>query len=395
MSLLTVSKGRGDIMSIQKTLSILIATLFTTVGMQAIGFAKSQDDDSVRSWGRWATLVKPAAGPQIPIPLAGGLGLPDGTDLFRPIVNDDDGGDGGGNQVRSGQCAAGVICGYALIQFIQEETSLVDGSKVSTSIGRQAATPVLAPIPVGAGSGSGPKSLNLQAGPDTQTSLSVVSNTDVSLEQTIVDADVTFTGNAGNAHFWTATTTNQFISGTTLDVMGKLFAYGTSRESAFTFDLSVPSFTNASTSTGFIYGETTDLDELNVGNVQATYDGSTLLSGVPVTLNIDFGTGTFDGSVNNGVNGAVTVTTDINGVDNLTGAVGFEVSGIIDGANIVSTNISAADATSISGTFDGSFYGGDGSILAGSYNVDKATADAAGNNQDLFVTTETPAAQPN
>lgn len=68
--------------------------------------------------------------------------------------------------------------------------------------------------------------------------------------------------------------------------------------------------------------------------------------------------------------------------------VGFEASGVINGANLVSTGVSAAGAQAISGTVAGSFFGGEANILAGGLNIDKTNEAYSGNYQDLFVTSD-------
>ena len=346
----------------QKTiLALALASLATTA------VAKSQDEDSVYSWGKWATLVKPAAGPQVPAPQISGLGVPGfgagDTQQFTPmpIVPEE----GGGNtDLPEGRCAAGVVCGYALIAF-------KEGFNAASS--SQDATPSLMPIPEGS---------------IGTTSLAINSNTNIPLAMNIVNSPVAYGTTTGDVLKWSSVIKSAFslINASTADVGGAQAVFGRSL-------FSTPSAGGGMdvTSARFVSGETTgidDLNALNAGDVQATYSGLTSLSGTAVEINVDFGEGTWAGSWNGGTDAVVNTSISSDGVTVLSGGVGFEASGIVNGANIVGTSVSAADAVAISGTVDGSFFGGDAGMLAGTVNIDKETNTYDGKYQDIYVTAD-------
>lgn len=142
----------------------------------------------------------------------------------------------------------------------------------------------------------------------------------------------------------------------------------------------------------FVYGTTSTMEEmeaLNVGNVIATYVGYTMDYGTDMVIEVDFGSATFNASVNEGSDGSTWVMTDENGVTYVMGEVGYNASGTISGANITANNISANDGT-VSGTMEGAFFGANASILAGQHDIVK-TVDGAGGytharHVDNFVT---------
>jgi len=345
--------------NMQKTvLALVIGSMATTA------LAKSKDEDSVYSWGKWATLVKPAAGPQVPAPQISGLGVPGfgagDSQQFTPmpIVPEEGGG------VPDGTCAAGSPCGYALfvLREMSSETSL------------QAATPSLNPIPV----------------ENDSTTLAINSNTAIPLSLNITDTPVVFNSVVGDTVNWISfkalTDFVSIINGTTVDVAGVPFAYG--NVIAFTGNAETGF---SSSFSRFIVGDATGLDDLaglNAGDVQATYQGVSQFSRTAVEINVDFGAGTWDGSWNGGVDSNIRTFTTSDGANVVYGQVGFEASGIVNGANIVGTSVSAADAVAISGTVDGTFFGGNAGVLGGVVNIDKQTAEYNGNYQDLFVTAD-------
>jgi len=185
------------------------------------------------------------------------------------------------------------------------------------------------------------------------------------------------------------TISTERIGGGTVDVAGVPCTYVLANNDTRDYTESTGILRTDNTRGSFIHGTATALDvldSLHAGNVQATYEGFTLRDMNPVNISVDFGNQSWNGSWNGGTDSTVTAFVDSNGVTNLTGGVGFQASGVINGPNIVSTDISATDATSISGNVNGSFFGGDAGVLAGAANVDKTTVDYSGNYQDLYVT---------
>jgi len=363
-----------------KTISKLVALSLMTVAVS--GFAIT-DDDSVHSWGPWSTLVQPAAGPQAPTPttLAGpvvpGFGTGD-TNQFTPVVETP----GTGVTPVEGRCVAGSVCGYALIS---QAISIDGDDPVNSSL--QSATPILAPIPVDNNQivlmlDGVPNFLNNVAA--VNTSLTVNSDTNLVISESLNVPVNFFRGTSWN-YFMFGNNRVVGLNGTTIDVAGTPFAYG----SSFNVDLS----DSGSINTNFIYGEATglgDLNALNTGNVTAAYNGVSLRSGTSVNINVDFGAGTWNGSWNRGRDGGSRVSMSSDGVNVLSGNIGFEASGTLNGSNIVSTSVSAADASAIAGTVNGSFFGGDAGVLAGAVDITKSVAGDGGYTdgvyQDLYVT---------
>jgi len=378
-------------MNIQKAVSTLIVALFTAASIQSVAFAKAKDDDSVRSWGRWATLVQPAAGPQVANIALAGLGLP-----FVELIPDTP----EPPPVAAGSCDAGAACGYAVIsqERFQVSFDLADNNlqEITTTHGPQLATPNLDPIPEFRvpEQGDGPFVLNIE-GPEQDSvpiTLTVDSNsTSVSLDPTNYNVSIlpVFPG----VTIWGNGDDGLEIFGLSVDVLGKLVAGGfvfsevNAPEAPFFVD-------EKSIEAAFFVGETSSLDdlaiaELNAGNVVANYSGFTFLSGTFVDIDVDFGEGTFIATVNDGIDGSISEQLNTDGSTSLIGEVGFVASGDINGVNIVANNISAADADAISGDFIGSFFGGEAAVLAGSIDIDKTTEAVDGNYSDIYATVDT------
>ncbi len=348
---------------------VVVASL---VSIATSGFAITEDD-SVHSWGPWTTLVQPAAGRTAPVsttvagPVTPGFGAGD-TNQFTPVVTTPS---TTPTTPSSGDsCVAGSACNYALIYSRGDgETSL------------QAATVTLNPIPVRQQvseqqpPGDGP--VAIQVAPAFETSLNINSTSSLPLSISVNNVLVNFI----NSTLWRYNAGRDFVQGNTVDAGGSAFVYGLSEISEADRTRTIGYFI-AGSLTG-----TDELDAFNVGEVEASYEGFTLNSGVEVAIDVDFGAGTWNGSWNDGNDGGVRAVMSTDGVNVLKGAVGFNAEGVIDGANLVSTSISASDATSISGTIDGSFFGGGASVLAGSLEIKKSTQNYTdGEYQDLYVT---------
>lgn len=119
-----------------------------------------------------------------------------------------------------------------------------------------------------------------------------------------------------------------------------------------------------------------DMAALMRGNVNATYAGHSLTDGdafTPMTMNVQFGQGTWNAMFNNGAN----TTTQINNGDSTTTtkvAVGFSVQGGVINGSSFSTNagstFSATDGA-VTGKVNGSFYGPQAAAVGGAYDVTK------------------------
>lgn len=390
-------------MNSQRIVSIIVAAMVAMTGLQTTVLAKTKekkpaDEDSVYSWGPWEVLVSPAAGPQAQVPnavLGGelappGFGAGDAGQFTPTLIVSLPVPPPPGTQpppLPTGPCDAGAGCSYGLIDR-KTVTTQGEVTLETSSIGPQSAGVTLSSIPLEDGEYTG------------MVDLTVSSNTAIPLELMISDQYF----RSGVSGKWKTSESTviplsggglsvitKVINGVTLDVGGVPFAYGNSNIHTRSFASPISPLVTDDRTAGFIYGTTTipdELESLNAGNVQATYEGFTLRDLNPVVINVDFGAGTWNGSWNGGTDSTVMAVVDSNGVTNLSGGVGFDASGDISGANIVSTDISAADATAISGTVDGSFFGGDAGVLAGAANVDKTTADYSGNYQDLYVTSD-------
>ena len=119
-----------------------------------------------------------------------------------------------------------------------------------------------------------------------------------------------------------------------------------------------------------------DMAALMRGNVNATYAGHSLTNGdafAPMTMNVQFGQGTWNGMFNNGAN----TTIQIDNGDSTTTtkvAVGFSVQGGVINGSSFSTNagstFSATDGA-VTGKVNGSFYGPQAAAVGGAYDVTK------------------------
>ncbi|MGH6649161.1 transferrin-binding protein-like solute binding protein [Aquabacterium sp.] len=115
-----------------------------------------------------------------------------------------------------------------------------------------------------------------------------------------------------------------------------------------------------------------DMAALKRGNVSATYAGHSLTNGsafVPMTMDVNFGTSTWNATFNGGANSTVNVG------DVAKTAVGFSVQGgVINGSSFTTTGastFSATDAGSVAGRVNGSFYGPQAAAVGGAYDVTK------------------------
>ena len=159
-----------------------------------------------------------------------------------------------------------------------------------------------------------------------------------------------------------------------------------------------------------VIGTTTsdgDMAALRAANATATYtgfDGYALNNSSPnVKLSVNFGNGTFTGSVNNGVDGGVEWQTTARGTQ-VAGAVGVNIDkGVITGANFVSTALSATDGSIKAGSVvQGAFFGPNAAAAGGVVNITKTSNSGRYTNatfvspflavKDSLIKVKTPAA---
>ena len=120
-----------------------------------------------------------------------------------------------------------------------------------------------------------------------------------------------------------------------------------------------------------------DQYDVPVGEVTARYEGYTGNGAdypdTDVVINVDFTNATWSGSWNGGETDESDVDryTDSRGIDYISGEVGFNASGTIEGINISADTITANDSDNISGTVDGSFFGDQAQVLGGVSDITK------------------------
>lgn len=299
--------------------------------------------DSVTSWGPWTEFEPPAAGTPPPAQ------LPTTADLYRTLP-----------QTTTGNGTTPQLIGfggyYALIRGGESGEELngphsitLSGSQTTASTGGTFMPDafVLNVIP-GTGDYPPPTSvaLSLQNGvyissstlsPEGQTLLALVNNPDAPVDERATQ--VSFYQLVAYIAAPDGTESPQVVK--QLGVIG----YGTPAG---------------------------DMAALKNGGVTATYTGNALTDGngfTPMTMNVNFGTGTWSGTVNGGANSNVVVG------DVTKTAVGFNVSGGVITGSTFSTNaastFSSTDGGSISGKMGGAFFGPQAAAAGGTYDVTK------------------------
>jgi hypothetical protein len=130
-----------------------------------------------------------------------------------------------------------------------------------------------------------------------------------------------------------------------------------------------------------------EMASLRASNATATYTGYDL-NGLQakvkpnVTLSVNFGNGTFTGSVNGGADrGIVQPQTTTSGTQ-LAGLVGVNIDkGVITGANFMSTALSATDGKIGAGSVvQGAFFGPSAAAAGGVVNITKTSNSGAYTN---------------
>jgi hypothetical protein len=356
-------------------LAAAIGIALATAAATAVG-AMQDEKDSVYSWGPWAKMVSPAAGPQ-------GVGFLSFAGLYEYepalVVQNE------------GLCAAGGACGFATYRVTyssQYQGGEFNLFSIGGYDGGESSRYGYVPAMFGATGETGD--------PGWITPLYNVSFNVVPMNETAVHPAVTSTEMNGAAYWLFGSTyfsvggqdggQHSGLSGVYLDELAGakgsdqyfLLATGWSDK---TTEYSDCVKLVADREGAFVYGVTPTLEALHAGSVTAAYSGHAMYSGVPVVINVNLGNSTWNGSWNNGVDGFTHAVYYANGTYR-TGQVGFDASGTINGVNITSTSVSASDAETVSGNVTGAFFGTSGQSLAG---VSDVTKDGQ-RNVDLFVT---------
>lgn len=323
--------------------------------------------DSVAAWGPWADFVQPAAGAPAVGFLALGAGeayrpLPIPIVPIVPIV-----------PVASG-CEAGMACGYAVFQnssYSSEGYGGYYGYGGSYGDGGEHPATFTARIP--------------STFDDSATTAWRVTSLD-GTAPTYPES-----GELGNPYF-----SGNYFHFDRYDSVdgaeGHAYIGGNVNEDNIPvatgyFGRNLYSYMNGNNCEGDCYGYTsdstygvfvagivtsaTDMSALRANGISAVYTGSAFNYGTPVTMQVNFGPGTWSGSWNNGADGN-TWTHTPSGTTQLyvRGQVGFNASGTITGSNIQSTSVSATDGA-VSGMVKGSFFGSQAAALGGVVDITK------------------------
>ncbi|MBI5040886.1 MAG: hypothetical protein HZB57_06725 [Gammaproteobacteria bacterium] len=417
--------------------SVLAISIALAVSGVAGAATKSNEDDSVHEWGRWAVLM-PAAGPEAGpdvavIPAGNDLGSCESSENCPKIVS---------NSVEppqppppppppvvEGHCQAGASCGYATYEYSYSTYNSGGYGEDSSTSGHGARVPANIDLNVQftqveevqaaaidtppADNGDQAATADFTVDPTEphdnyppvtdHTEGSVTDNGDGTLQWDTSSYTYSNTGPDGGEG---SSSTNAGINGGMAPALTEDTAAGDWYDGAegygYNYNDGYSYYSESSRSQGnYVAGTATNmafLDSLNAGNVQADYTGFAMQSGVPVAIHVNFGNDTWRGAWNNGQDGSVSVDTDENGVKHVEGQVGFRASGYLSGPNIVSNRLSADDATKVTGRVDGSFFGSHAQVLGGVGDITKTvtantvheggTTYNAARNADVFVTVE-------
>lgn len=334
--------------------------------------------DSASQWGIWEELEPTAAGPQTPQPLLAGRSEP-----YRPL--------GTVTPVApvtpttpqpptAVDCSAGNLCGFGVIYLSQSFDESARAQALSEGDAPDRLSFKLVPSEIVAGTGSSwlPESFNLTTegvrgdvpafsayGPMTYNGGSSHYREFMNDSETVMEF--------GNIDTQLGRVNEELGPDTTIDHFeGNLSRYvrGSSQSSESN---------GQSVRIYGVWGVTTpaaDMAALMRGNVVATYTGYAIDDGNArsgsARFVVNFGTQTFTGSFNGGVDGpGVRVQTTASGATQLQGAVGFNLEGRISGSNWSATSFSARDASSISGVASGAFFGPQAAAMGGVVDVTK------------------------
>jgi len=277
-------------MSLNKNL--IAAAVCGALAVSSVAEAKKKDDDSVHSWGPWASMATPAAGGNY----GAGFGSGGGTPGYTPdrTVEAQEG------------CASGAACSYATYRRLNDRLGYIPADLEFHNSGEEIAYWDL-----------------------------------ISYAFTIDDSD-------GNPLYPVLDTT----SNDGWDFAYAKIVYPGVQMGGWHVDWCGPNCSSGS----FATGVTTSAEQMAAGAVSGTYFGTNGHTNLPVVIDVNFGDATWSGSWNGGRDGNVGVQIDASGAKFVQGQVGFTASGVINGSNITSTQVGAVDGTvtgGVNGSFFG------------------------------------------
>ncbi len=345
----------------------------------------SLHEDSVDNWGPWAGFVEPAAGAPSPVQMPGTTG----SDPYRNNPN-----------AMSQGCSAGAWCGYAVFANTKNDGygPMYKSYSESTYYG-DLSSPT-----------SGTFALTMTPGDISDMRERMMSGGTASWSLTSSGTTTPIHGDSGgnlDAYYYslpylsgmeayrkagsTSGTTSTYEYQQLATAPYGMFSMNPDVVLGY-FDREVETYTSgtetmmptgsAGRTDGFfvagIATPTSYLSEMRAGNVKGqfysgvSYDYGSRYVGPSsrVEMTVNFANATWTGSWNGGKDGAVKTNYDSKGNAYFTGAVGFNASGSINGANIQSTSVSALDGT-VTGSVKGTFYGKTADSIAGVSDIVK------------------------
>lgn len=361
-------------------LSVSIASILLTSSLAVSANTKDEkEDDSVNSWGKWAQNYATAAGGEFNTGALAFASLGQG-ETGRNDQNEPEFEQGGG-------CDAGAFCGFTAFRGYSYSSDggegQYDGGE-GFGVGKFGLNvdPELFPDFADGGEGG---NIKRKLGTPVTGDFTVTAST----EELTVDG---LTGSA-NPYSGRLSRSDGAEGDGTYTYAGAYVNYRDTKEPsvlvrggwgvyAYTYG---PDFYEDNWLDGqFIGGTTTSLDQLNefVSNLNgavATYSGWAFGAYGARTsqldsLSINFGTRTWDATFNGGENGRVRTVQTIDGNTQLLGEVGFAVTGgAVNGINFSagSNQLSALDASDVSGTVNGAVFGDAAQSVAGMIDVTK------------------------
>lgn len=376
-------------MEVKKSLIAVGISSVLMAGTWATATAKTaQEEDSVYQWGRWAVLA-PAAGNEEVVAFApagtndlgrceSGANCPSPIQLNEPTPPP---------QEMEGFCEPGTTCGYA--RYLRAYTS-TDGSNsesptvaaVSNADGFDGPVPARFDLSLDQGENNlGSSEFQADADPYEHT-LPVITSVLMSARYA-TDGRFQASGSDSNA--------SSSASGFPQNSGDTNLLHGPWSHVVDDGEASVDSITGY-----FVWGQVSNLDVIQGRSSTATYSGRMLTYGTPVSLNIDFGNGSWSGSWNGGAddNANIRVLDHSNGTY-VEGVVGFNVdAGHFDTkGNLISDQITATDGIVTDGGVLASLYGGGANQVGGIVDITKSTESYQNaNHVDVFMTNEIPLA---
>ncbi|MBU3908132.1 MAG: hypothetical protein KJ719_13865 [Gammaproteobacteria bacterium] len=365
------------------------------------------DQDSVEKWGPWEEFIQPAAGAPSIAFMGAGVGDP-----YRTLPQT--------NRIAEDVCRAGDWCGYATYYNYRWDRTAYDGGEGGSyssmhtrpyagvfGLTLQPDDPSV--VTIDGGEGPGKVSWRVAALPGN-------ASPDLGASHDPMNANF---GNWWYYYHYTGGLHNFSASQQTSDssyAYDYSMAYGYPHDYYYYYYWYLPT-NNKEVAAGYFYRYINDyisgdgaetgketygfyvagiatpqpyLDAQRAGNVTASYQGNSydFWSGhqIPVSMTVNFGTASWNGSWNNGQDGYAYQTTDSYGNKYIYGQVGFNASGTVSGANIQSTSVSALDGT-VTGKVQGTFYGQTAGSIGGVHDIVKTVPDryTAASNVGVFL----------